>query len=191
MSIARRTADMTDSLVYRKFKLPLDPSRLTDPKALARFRTAVHHAADITGVALADPVWRERTRSRSVIFCDTDQFDLYRKKFHPAKAHAAKPRPFSPPGNGLQVSPSRSSDGAAHKSSAHRGDSSHTEVQRAGCAVRAQRARHAEHILAWLQDLRTVQSAGASVWPARSGGDRSRLYKAAGAGGGGRCDILY
>jgi hypothetical protein len=81
VSIARRTADMTDSLVYRKFKLPLDPSRLTDPKALARLRTAVHHAADITGVALADPVWREHTRSRSVIFYDTDEFDLYRNSF--------------------------------------------------------------------------------------------------------------
>lgn len=81
VSIARPTRNMTDSLVYRKFKLPLDPSRLTDPKALAKLRTAAHQAADRIGVALAEPVWREHIRQRSVIFYDTDEFDLYRNSF--------------------------------------------------------------------------------------------------------------
>jgi hypothetical protein len=79
VSIARPTA--TDSFVYRKFKLPLDHSRLTDPKALAELRTAMRQAAVTTGVALSEPAWRECTRQRSVIFYDTDEFDLYRNSF--------------------------------------------------------------------------------------------------------------
>ena len=81
MSIVRPTADITDSFVYRKFKLPLDHFRLTDPNALADLRTAARQAAVTTGVALSEPVWQEHTRSRSVIFYDTDEFDLYRNSF--------------------------------------------------------------------------------------------------------------
>ena len=81
MSIVRLTADIADSFVYRKFKLPLDHLRLTDPKALAELRTAARQAAVTIGVELSEPVWQEHTRSRSVIFYDTDEFDLYRNSF--------------------------------------------------------------------------------------------------------------
>jgi hypothetical protein len=79
--VARPTADIKDSLVYRKFKLPLDHSRFTDPKALAELRTGARQAAVTTGAALSEPVCREYTRSRRVIFYDTDEFDLYRNSF--------------------------------------------------------------------------------------------------------------
>lgn len=81
MSIVRLTADIADSFVYRKFKLPLDHLRLTDPKALAELRTAARQAAVTIGVELSEPVWQEHTRSRSAIFYDTDEFDLYRNSF--------------------------------------------------------------------------------------------------------------
>jgi hypothetical protein len=81
VSIVRPTADITDSFVYRKFKLPLDHLRLTDPKALAELRTAARQAAVTIGVELSEPVWQEHTRSRSAIFYDTDEFDLYRNSF--------------------------------------------------------------------------------------------------------------
>ena len=81
MSIARPTTNIRDSFVYRKFKLPLDHSRLSDPKTLAELRTALRQAAITTGVALSEPAWRAYTRNRSVIFYDTDEFDLYRNSF--------------------------------------------------------------------------------------------------------------
>jgi hypothetical protein len=81
VSVARPTADITDSFVYRKFKLPLDHSRLTDPKALAELQTAARQAAVTTGVAFSEPVCREYTRNRRVIFYDTDEFDLYKNSF--------------------------------------------------------------------------------------------------------------
>jgi hypothetical protein len=81
VSIVRPKGDITESFVYRKFKLPLDNSRLTDPKALAELRTAARRAAVTIGVALSEPVWQEHTRKRSVIFYDTDEFDLYRNSF--------------------------------------------------------------------------------------------------------------
>jgi hypothetical protein len=81
VSIKRPTADIADSFVYRKFKLPLDNSLLTDQKALAELRTALRQAAVISGVAFFEPAWQEHTRNRSVIFYDTDEFDLYRNSF--------------------------------------------------------------------------------------------------------------
>jgi hypothetical protein len=81
VSIAQPTANLTESFVYRKFKLPLDHSRLSDPKTLAELRTAARQAAITTGVALSEPAWRGHTRNRSVIFYDTDEFDLYRNSF--------------------------------------------------------------------------------------------------------------
>src|ERR1700730_7079930 len=81
VTISRQTAVNTHSLIYRKFKLPLDHWRLTDPKALAEFSRTARRAADITGVALAEPGSSKHTRDRSVIFYDTDEFDLYRNNF--------------------------------------------------------------------------------------------------------------
>jgi len=43
-------------------------------------RTA-RRAADITGIALAEPGSAKQTRERSVIFYDTNEFDLYRNNF--------------------------------------------------------------------------------------------------------------
>jgi len=80
-AISRQTAVNTRSLIYRKFKLPLDYWRLTDPKALAEFSRTARRAADITGIALAEPGSAKQTRERSVIFYDTNEFDLYRNNF--------------------------------------------------------------------------------------------------------------
>ena len=81
MTISRQTAVNTRSLIYRKFKLPLDHWRLTDPKSLAEFSLTARRAADITGIALAEPASTKQTRERSVIFYDTNEFDLYRNNF--------------------------------------------------------------------------------------------------------------
>ena len=81
MSIAQPTANLTESFVYRKFKLPLDHSRLTDPKAIVELRIAAREAANTTGVSLSEPVWPEQLRYRSVILYDTNEFDLCRNSF--------------------------------------------------------------------------------------------------------------
>jgi hypothetical protein len=81
VTISRQTALNARSLVYRKFKLPLDQWRLTDPAALAEFSRIVRRTADITGVALSEPASPKQTRERTVTFYDTDEFDLYRKNF--------------------------------------------------------------------------------------------------------------
>jgi hypothetical protein len=69
------------SLVHRKFKLPLDRSRLNDAKALAEIWHIVRGAADVSGVGLSEPDSPMQTRARTVIFYDTDKFDLYRNNF--------------------------------------------------------------------------------------------------------------
>jgi hypothetical protein len=81
VTISRQTAINTRSLIYRKFKLPLDHWRLTDPKAPAEFARTARRAADVIGVALAEPGSPKKTRDRSVIFYDTNEFDLYRNNF--------------------------------------------------------------------------------------------------------------
>ena len=67
--------------MHRKFKLPLDNLRLAEPEALADFWRIVRRAADVTGIELSEANSPIRTRARSVIFYDTDRFDLYRNNF--------------------------------------------------------------------------------------------------------------
>jgi hypothetical protein len=69
------------SLMYRKFKLPLDHSRLADPETLAEMWCIVRRAADVTGVGLSEPDSPMKTRARTVIFYDTNKFDLHRNNF--------------------------------------------------------------------------------------------------------------
>src|SRR5215831_3872151 len=64
VTISRQTAINTPSLIYRKFKLPLDHRRLTDPKAPAEFSRTARRAADVIGVALAEPGSPKKTRDR-------------------------------------------------------------------------------------------------------------------------------
>jgi hypothetical protein len=71
VSILQSTSGVMGSLIYRKFKLPLNYSRLTEPKALAEFWSIAHGAADSIGAALSKPGWALRTRNREVCFYDT------------------------------------------------------------------------------------------------------------------------
>jgi hypothetical protein len=81
VTFARPTADITDSFVYRTFKLPLDHSRLTDPKAIVELRSAAREAANTTGVSLSESVWPEDIRNRNVILYDTNDLDPCRNSF--------------------------------------------------------------------------------------------------------------
>ena len=81
MTISRQTALNARSLIYRKFKLPLDHWHLADPQALAEFWRIARRAADVTGVGLSEPDSPKQTRARTVIFYDTNKFDLYRNNF--------------------------------------------------------------------------------------------------------------
>jgi hypothetical protein len=81
VSILQSTSGVMGSLIYRKFKLPLNYSRLTEPKALAEFWSIAHGAADSIGAALSKPGWALRTRNREVCFYDTDGLTLYNNNF--------------------------------------------------------------------------------------------------------------
>lgn len=50
MTDSRQTKINVHSLVFRKFKLPLDLLRLAEPEALVRIWRIARHAADVTGV---------------------------------------------------------------------------------------------------------------------------------------------
>ena len=77
MTGSRHTTLNARSLIRRKFKLPLDLLRLADPETLAEIWCFVRRAADVTGVGLSEPDSPMQTRARTVIFYDTDKFDLY------------------------------------------------------------------------------------------------------------------
>jgi hypothetical protein len=107
VTFARPTADITDSFVYRKFKLPLDHSRLTDPKAIVEPRSAAREAANTTGVSLSEPVRPEHIRNRNVILYDTNELGPCRNSFilrepiplrrdHSARQVAATPLSMEP-----------------------------------------------------------------------------------------------
>jgi hypothetical protein len=78
---SRSTTLNARSLMHRKFKLPLDHLRLAEPGALAQIWRIVRRAADVTGVELSEPDSLVQTRARTVVFYDTDKFDLYRNNF--------------------------------------------------------------------------------------------------------------
>jgi hypothetical protein len=78
---SRHTTLNARSLMHRKFKLPLDHLRLADAEALAEIWCIVCRAADVTGVGLSEPDSPMQTRARTVIFYDTNKFDLYRNNF--------------------------------------------------------------------------------------------------------------
>jgi hypothetical protein len=78
---SRHTTLNARSLMHRKFKLPLDNLRLAEPEALVDFWRIVRRAADVTGIELSEANSPIRTRARTVIFYDTDRFDLYRNNF--------------------------------------------------------------------------------------------------------------
>jgi hypothetical protein len=78
---SRHTTLNARSLIRRKFKLPLDHLRLAEPEALAEIWSIVRRAADVTGVGLSEPDSPMQTRARTVIFYDTNKFDLYRNNF--------------------------------------------------------------------------------------------------------------
>lgn len=81
MTGSRHTTLNARSLIRRKFKLPLDLLRLADLEALAEIWCFVRRAANVTGVGLSEPDSPMQTRARTVIFYDTDKFDLYRNNF--------------------------------------------------------------------------------------------------------------
>jgi hypothetical protein len=68
-------------MYYKKFKLPLDRRRLADPKGLAEIWDIVRRAADVTDVGLSESDSPKQMRVRTVIFYDTNKFDLYRDNF--------------------------------------------------------------------------------------------------------------
>jgi hypothetical protein len=96
VQVPQPTAESIGSLIYRKFKLPLHHSRLTDPEALVEFWSLARGAADTVGVTLSEPDWAEPARARRVVFYDTDEFDLYgncfilRKRTSLRRNHSAR-----------------------------------------------------------------------------------------------------
>jgi hypothetical protein len=67
--------------MYKTVKLSLDRRRLADPKGLAEIWDIVRRAADVTDVGLSESDSPKQMRVRTVIFYDTNKFDLYRDNF--------------------------------------------------------------------------------------------------------------